>query len=171
MWKQRVERRRSGSVSEAPSLVESILDTARRFAQGAALSMAFVTSSSSIAPAAEATNRANAHRPKKRVDRRRRRRRRRLWAGPGLRTYVRTYVVFLHTYPSRPVHGVCRLWAGSGPVFFYVRTYVLRQEVRYFLRASVKEDECCLLHARLGVLVQRLLRARRGRAMAVRSDY
>ena len=92
-------------------------------AQRAALSMAFVPSSSSIAPAAEATNRANAHRPKKRVDRRRRRRRRRLWAGPGLRTYVRTYVVFLHTYPSRPVHGVCRLWAGSGPVFFtYVRT-------------------------------------------------
>ena len=58
-----------------------------------------------------------------------------------------------------------------GQCFFYVRTYVLRQEVRYFLRASVKEDECCLLHARLGVLVQRLLRARRGRAMAVRSDY
>ena len=39
------------------------------------------------------------------------------------RGYVRTYVVFLHTYPSRPVHGVCRLWAGSGPVFFF-RTYV-----------------------------------------------
>ena len=110
--------------------------------------MAFVPSSSSIAPAAEATNRANAHRPKKRVDRRRRRRRRRLWAGPGLRTYVRTYVVFLHTYPSRPVHGVCRLWAGSGPVFFYVRTYVLRQEVRYVLLARERQRGRVLSFAR-----------------------
>ena len=63
----------------------------RAMAQGAALSMAFVPSSSSIAPAAEATNRANAHRPKKRVDRRRRRRRRRLWAGPGASRLVITY--------------------------------------------------------------------------------
>ena len=53
--------------------------------------MAFVTSSSSIAPAAEATNRANAHRPKKRVDRRRRRRRRRAGFHEKTRTYVRTY--------------------------------------------------------------------------------
>ena len=89
-------------------------------AQGAALSMAFVPSSSSIAPAAEATNRANAHRPKKRVDRRRRRRRRRLWAGPGLRTYVRSFL----TYVSEPSCPWRLSSLGGLGASVFLRTYV-----------------------------------------------
>ena len=87
------------------------------------------------------------------------------------RGYVRTYVRSFLTYVSEPSCPWRLSSLGGLGASVFLRTYVLRQEVRYFLRASVKEDECCLLHARLGVLVQRLLRARRGRAMAVRSDY